>query len=640
MEGNSIVLFENLCNIFEMRIKLDKENGVISSSDVLSNYEKYSKKIDAVYNSEFQKDLKPFMSPGITLQKEKDRLRRLIKLLEDRLERRNQLEDRYYSTTGKYITGLQMIVSEEELEEKKNRLSLVSKYLETSEEIENVTESINELKGLLLEEEEKKVQYESKNNIMEDELYSTFINVIKNIDYYKDINEDEISSELDNIKISVTEAKETLDITKDSIGSLITSGLEDDYVSYVEEAERNYYKFKNKEIVLNIYKIVSSFEDDFKLICAKRENINNLLIEKKELSDSISISTQNELIDFEKVVLKQVNTLNNEREILDNINNYISRINFKEERLEELNEVNNSVEVLSLLREYGIIETYDTEDVILEEETIAVDTPVEDIVVEETAQKESNESASVEFIPFEIPTLQEETNIQIPSLDNLVSDNDIVVEEVYSPYRIVDVIDYPKTLNVGLARLKGESVREKVNKKLNPPKQELEEDKEVVIEDSTSKEEISTVLDNVIPLDIPIIPDMIVKEETIPAQSIMEEVVVDKEKQDVKSEKVDTNLVWEIPTEVEPKSIVPEQKEVNTLPIWSGVEPLFESALPKEDNNKEVDESIDLNINSNVNDNMFWVPVSDAKIENNKFPSINTKSNFDNSSFVFPTINN
>ena len=43
MEGNSIVLFENLCNIFEMRIKLDKEKGVMSSLDVLSNYEKYAK---------------------------------------------------------------------------------------------------------------------------------------------------------------------------------------------------------------------------------------------------------------------------------------------------------------------------------------------------------------------------------------------------------------------------------------------------------------------------------------------------------------------------------------------------------------------------------------------------------------------
>ena len=117
MEGNSLMSFENLCKIFEMRIKLDKDNGVKSSLDVLNNYEKYCKKIDTLYNSEFQKELKPLISPAVTLEKEKDRLRRLIKLLEDRLDRRIELEDRYYNTTGKYITGLQMIVSEEELEE-------------------------------------------------------------------------------------------------------------------------------------------------------------------------------------------------------------------------------------------------------------------------------------------------------------------------------------------------------------------------------------------------------------------------------------------------------------------------------------------------------------------------------------------
>ena len=45
MEGNSITAFENLCRIFEMRIKLDREKGVKISLDVLDNYEKYSKKI-------------------------------------------------------------------------------------------------------------------------------------------------------------------------------------------------------------------------------------------------------------------------------------------------------------------------------------------------------------------------------------------------------------------------------------------------------------------------------------------------------------------------------------------------------------------------------------------------------------------
>ena len=43
MEGNSIKSFENLCKIFEMRIKLDKEKHNKTPNDVIENYEKYSK---------------------------------------------------------------------------------------------------------------------------------------------------------------------------------------------------------------------------------------------------------------------------------------------------------------------------------------------------------------------------------------------------------------------------------------------------------------------------------------------------------------------------------------------------------------------------------------------------------------------
>ena len=613
MEGNSIVLFENLCNIFEMRIKLDREKGVMSSLDVLSNYEKYAKKIDSIYNSEFQKDLKPFMSPGITLEKEKDRLRRLIKLLEDRLDRRIELEDRYYNTTGKYITGLQMIVSEEELEDKKERLSLVSRYLETSEEIENVTDSINELKRLLSEEEEKKEQYESKNSIIEDELYSSFMNVIKDVEYYKNINEEDITNELEVIKIGVYEAKETLDITKDSVGNLITSGLQDDYASYVEEAERNYYNFKNKEIILNIYKVVNTFEEDFKLICGKREKINDLLIEKKELGSNLSFNTTNELIDFEKVVLMQIDTLNNEREVLDNINNYNSRIKFKEERLEELNESNNSVEILALLREYGIIETYDTEDALLEEES--------------------------EITSIDVPTLEDEYNepqIELPSLEDLIDNeenDEVIVEEVYDPYRIVDVTNYPITLNVGLARLKGESVREKVNKKLNPKMEEKEPIKEEVNDKPIIDAEVAPVLKTV--------------EDNVTADEPQNEEVV----AEVKAEETTLDMpVWELPTMVEPKPVTPqiepivtENKVVNPLPVWEVVSPIFEDTTTKEENKVEIeDNAIELNINSNMNNNnMFWIPVSEEKVENNSFPTINTNNNNQsNSGFIFPTINN
>lgn len=620
------MLFENLCKIFEMRIKLDKEKNVKTSLDVLSNYEKYAKKIDSIYNSEFQKELKPFISPGVTLEKEKDRLRRLIKLLEDRLDRRVELEDRFYDTTGKYITGLQMIVSEEELDEKKERLSLVSRYLETSEEIEQVTNSINELKNLLNEEEKKKEEYETKNKIMEDELYSSFMSVIKDDDYYKNISEEDINSELDNIRINVSEAKETLDITKESVGSLITNGLEDDYASYVEEAEKNYYNYKNKELILNIYKLVINFEDDFKLICSKRERINDLISEKKELSENLVINVENELSSFEEVVLSQCDILDNEKDTLDNINNYNSRINFKEERLEELNEVNSSVEILSILREYGLIDTYDSEDVVLDEELS-------------------------EISEIEIPTLEEEV---VPSEEET---EELLVEEVYDPYRIVEVNDYPKTLNVGLAKLKGEGVREKVNKKLNPKKEEptfeevsasLEEEK---VEEVALDNEVLTLepkKDEEVTEETPLVEDTLEKPEMsvempvweLPAENnTLVEETLDKTEVPVEMP------VWELPTEVEPKPVTFESSEISPLPVWEAVKPEFNVDKVEEINNVNITETPNTN-SQNKNEefsNMFWVPVSEEKVDSNAFVNLNIPVNNNlnkNSEFVFPTINN
>ena len=625
MEGNSITSFENLCRIFEIRIKLDKDKGLKTSLDILDNYEKYSKKIDAIYNAEFQKELKSLISPATTLEKEEERLRRLIRLLEERLDKRIEFEDRFYNSTGRNISGLQMIVSQSELDEKKERLSIITNYLETSKEIEDVTDSINKLKVSLEEEKNKKNEYEVKNKIMEDELYSSFISVIKNDDYYKNISEENINSELESVEGKVEETKETLDITKESIGSLVNSGLEDDYSSYIEEAEKSYYLYKNREIILKIYKLVIKFEDDFKQINSKREMINDLLEEKKKLRMDLNVDNEDELMSFEKTLLMQIKTLDNEREILENITNYTSRIKFKEERLIELNELNNTSEVLVILREYGLIDTYE-----------ALDIP-EEIIDEEHNDKKDN--INVEEIVN--PTVEES-----------------VVEEFYDPYRIIEVKDYPRTLNVGLARLKGESVREKVNRRLNP-KNELKINDFNQAEENNKikeKENVLTVgekLEEFISEDIAAKNELTV-ESTLPSDikecnivetlddNISEEIKETTANTLLEKENVELELpVWQLPTEVEPEHVNLENQNISNLPLWDSIIPTFEE--PK---NEEEINSFDIFTNpieSNNNDNLFWIPVSDSKLETKAYPNLNIPINNNlngNDNFGFPTIKN
>lgn len=566
MEGNSIKSFENLCKIFEMRIKLDKERNIKTPSDVIDNYEKYAKKIDSIYNKEFEKEIRNLISPEVTLEKEETRLKRLIKLLEERLDKRRELEEHFYNSTGKYIDGFQLVVSEDELEEKKTRLDTITKYLTTKSEIDELTTSISKLKNSLIELEKEKEEYTEKNKVMEDNIYSSLMTSIKNDEYFTKINEDNYNIELSTVEDKVRENEETLEVTLDSVKSLMNSGTDDDYTSYIEDAEKNYYIWKNREIILKIYELVIAYEEDFDRIIAKRNKLEDLIEENNHLKNKLHTEDNNELLDFENLLLEQKDTLNSEKEVLENIVNYTSRIKFKEERLEELEEINNSYEILTILREYGIIDTYDTE-----EETEEI--PEEDAPKEEVLED--------------------------------------IVNDTIDPYRIKEVIDYPKTLNIGLAKLKGESVRETVNRKLNPkPKINLFDELTKDMKPEEKVEETPSTNESV-------------KEE--PKQPVKEDIVPE-------TNNITPEPIWTMPTEeIEP---VKEPKEEN--PVWTI--PVVEQAKEEPIKDEEINK-----INLENTNNMFWIPVSDSKLETKDFPNINipiNNKNFSNTkdNFGFPDL--
>ena len=619
MEGNSLNSFENLCKIFETRIKLDKEKNIETPPDVLINYEKYSKKIDSIYNSKFEKEIKPLIVPAVTIEKEEERLGKLISLLKSRLEKREELENRFYLTTGRYIKGLQLVVSESEFEDKKNRLETITKYLDTRNEINTVNESISELKDKLSDEVAKQDEYIKKNKIMEDELYNTFKDVISNDDYLSKLNEDDIDTEIAMVIDKVKDNKETLDVTKDSVNSLMISGDNDDYASYIEDAERSYFTWKNRELLLKIYSLVIKFEDSYNDLFEKRDKINKIVRNRRSIKDNLTIEVTDNFSSFEDVLKEQLDVLKNEKEVLENVSNYTNRISFKEERLSELEEANNSVEILSILREYGLIDTYDNKE-------------------------------ELEEVPLETSELEKE---------DAKEEEEIFVKEI-NPYRIVDVIDYPKSLNIGLARLKGESVREKVNKKLNPTIKAPTFD-DITNEIDNSKEEDKVIdtsnndlvddkkLDNEGVKEDIVTPtwDIPKKEEVVTPtwEAPKKEDIIKKDDTDIKAINDDNIPVWGSNINTNINTV----EEVNTsngsVPIWNDT---FKTSESNNLNNNISTPSFDLKEENNKeemsSENMFWVPVSDSKLDANVFPSIdipvNNGFNGTKDNFGFPDINN
>lgn len=608
MEGNNLKSFENLTRIFETRIKLDKEKCIETPPDVLINYEKYTKKIDAIYNDRFEREIKSLITPEVTIEKEEERLKKLISLLKDRLNKREELENRFYLTTGRYISNLQLVVSESELEDKQNRLDRITKYLDTRNEINNVTSSLEDLKQKLKEEVAMQDEYTKKNKIMEEELYTSFLDVISGDDYLSKISEDDIDGELALVIDKAKENKETLDVTKESVNSLLAGGTDDDYNSYIEDAERMYFTWENRELLLRIYAFVVAREDNYNGLFDKRDNISKILRKRRGIRDSLSIEIPDNILSFENLLKEELEVLKNEKEVIENVSNYTNRISFKEERLEELEKLNNDIEILTILREYGLIDTYDNKE-------------------------------ELSNIP-----LEEEEPLEIKAPIKEEEDDEVIAREI-NPYRILEVVDYPKTLNLGLAKLKGESVREKVNKKLNPPSLPTFEDINAEISSSTNEEDSNKIINNGSEVEVqkveePLPSWTIPSEEVKPIDSIPSWTPnIEKEDNTPKNDKIMENNIpsWTIPINIEEDKNNASSSELNKDLFSNNLNNNIdisskESKLP--DLKKE---------DSSINNNMFWMPVSDSKLENNTFPNINinvgNNSVNKNDNFGFPDLN-
>ena len=616
MEGNNLKSFENLTRIFETRIKLDKEKCIETPPDVLINYEKYTKKIDAIYNDRFEREIKSLITPEVTIEKEEERLKKLISLLKDRLNKREELENRFYLTTGRYISNLQLVVSESELEDKQNRLDRITKYLDTRNEINNVTSSLEDLKQKLKEEVAMQDEYTKKNKIMEEELYTSFLDVISGDDYLSKISEDDIDGELALVIDKAKENKETLDVTKESVNSLLAGGTDDDYTSYIEDAERMYFTWENRELLLRIYAFVVAREDNYNGLFDKRDNISKILRKRRGIRDSLSIEIPDNILSFENLLKEELEVLKNEKEVIENVSNYTNRISFKEERLEELEKLNNDIEILTILREYGLIDTYDNKE------------ELSNIPLEEE-----------EPLEIEAPIKEEE-------------DDEVIAREI-NPYRILEVVDYPKTLNLGLAKLKGESVREKVNKKLNPPSLSTFEDINAEISSSTNEEDSNKIINNGSEVEVQKV------EEPLPSWTIPSEEV--KPIDSIPSKEDNSILSWIPNIEKEDNTANNDKIMENNIPSWTipiNIEEDKNNASSSELNKDLFSNNLNNNIDisskesklpdlkkedSSINNNMFWMPVSDSKLENNAFPNINinvgNNSVNKNDNFGFPDLN-
>ena len=486
------------------KVKLDlykilRMSVLLSQDEVdeltLSKFKDASINLDKMYTEDYEEKLESMFYSTSTLEEEVERLKKLVEFIKDRIEQRKSLQSDYKNVTGKELNDLEYIEKSSELDLYEKRLNLIKGYLDNSRTIEVNKKELTYLEDELSNEFDKKKSNEEKNVNLEDKLYTDYINTLYEMDLQSLTKVEDIDEELNKIAKEINEAKDQKDTFVTAFDNLKTSGISGDleleYASYVENSKRNYYYVKEKEILLELYELIEKKEKEYSNLFTKRTNVKTLLKERLTLRKEMNIKEKDLLLPIYDLVEEQSHEIEEEKSNTDNINVLTERIKLKENRLEELNKEVKKPEVLSILKEFHLIDTYDHDDESLDKDYLFEDEkeeqpePLEDLVKEDILETEPEIEESKTDSLFK--DLMDEAN----SKDEDVEETQEVEpqEETYLPNQIKSS-EMIMSMNFGLSRLKSISVMKRVadmlgidTKKKDPEPVVKEEPKQIETND-------------------------------------------------------------------------------------------------------------------------------------------------------------
>ena len=493
----------DLYKILRMSILLN-QNEV--DKVTLDKFKEASLNIDKMLGEEYEEKLDSMFYDTESLEEEEKRLKDLVAFITDRIEKRKNLLEDYRSVTNRELNDLEYINKSGDLDLYEKRLKTIKEYLDNSKLIEVNEHDLEILKEELVKEYDIKSSNELKNTKLEDTLFNAFINALYEMDLYSSLELDNIDDELQDLQKEIIETCDQKDTFTTAFDNLKASGISGDleleYAAYVENAKRNYYYVKEKEIILKLYKLIEEKESEYSNLYIKREKVKDLLQERILLRKELGIKDQDLMSKVFDLLDDQKQEIDSEKENVDNINILTERIKLKENRLEELHNLIKKPEVLSILKEYALIDTYDNEYVF--EETDEEIEEYENISLEEAEEdnEEDNEEPAMNLLKDlltedEAEELEQEEKIE----EEIITEEEISEEQPdeeftfeeeqpkqeYKPNQIKESLVVP-TMNFGLSRLKSISVMKRVGDMLGVNAKKAPEVVEVPKEEFVSSE--------------------------------------------------------------------------------------------------------------------------------------------------------
>lgn len=425
---------ENKYKILRMSLLLGADSN---REETLNDFEESAREIDAMNDEVYLKDLQVKFYDTKDLKEEEKKLEGLVDYIDGRVEQRISLLTDFSNVTGFDLQDLPPIKYYDKLDDYKERLGFIREYLGNVDKLNTLNRELREDKKKLEAAYKAKEANEEFNQRSENMLLNKFVSIVKSLDYFNNVTEDNINTYLDDVVAKTLESKKSLDIFAKSFSTLVNSGInsqeEEEYRSYVADAQKVYYDNKEQEYLFKVYQYLINKEVEYNSLLVKRDCINDLLYERLNLRQEFGITGSDTLSGLYDVLERQYHEIERQGEnvkAIDELNEKIKQIT---DEINVLELDNQKVEILALLREFGVIDTYSgKEDVssdIVETKEDIVDNSSNSSFVDlpdEVNDKKEVVTEKVETVHNDIFDKVEDEKVEV------VEDSDSKEEDIFS----------------------------------------------------------------------------------------------------------------------------------------------------------------------------------------------------------------
>lgn len=610
---------ENKYKILRMSLLLG--NGE-NREETINNFEDASREIDAMNDSVYQKDLEGKFYDTLTLEEEEKKLAVLVDYIGGRVEQRLSLLSDFSNVTGFELMNLPPIKYYDKLDEYKERLKYIREYLENSKNITSLNEEISDLENKLNDAYLNKAQAEKQNEKDENTLLNKFNNIIKKIPEFENITLENVDSMLANITNLVEDSEKSLEIFDKSFATLNQVGISEEekmeYASYVDSAKEAYYSNKEQEYLLRLYILFNTSETDYNKILFKRDSINDIIYDRMDLRKKLNINNNDVLNSIYDLLEKQYDNIRNQKDNIESIELFINEINTRKDKVNELEQDNQKVEILSLLREFCIIDTYDD----VENNTGADNSNINSQSLENT---DSNEvfNFDIPSVTDEINPINNDTNVSKSEISDLASMEPISKMPVKEEKKISEIkpsvsntlktstkknqvvlVYDANKINLDEATLKSNNVMKRVGEMLGI---KVDETRIISVnaEKSTPEESKTEVNKSEIYKDDNILNDKNSNNSLDDNSNMIA---------DLSNNNIFTNTTFDADPEI--------NENLSATTTYQSENPLFSNSLGNS-NIDEVMANTNIDVNSNTNDE-FWYSNEDTPLDLNSLPDLPT----------------